>query len=92
MVYLSLLIREKADLLDSADEYKKQIEVADNWQQKALDTKKAKAARQPAANGNHDGFQVGSALFKRAVKNRSLWSRLRDCVEQGSVASTSGSE
>jgi tetratricopeptide (TPR) repeat protein len=51
MVYLSLLIREKADLLDSADEYKKQIEVADNWQQKALDTKKAKAARQPAANG-----------------------------------------
>ena len=51
MVYLSLLIREKADLLDNADEYKKQIEVADNWQQKALDTKKAKAARQPAANG-----------------------------------------
>src|SRR5262249_11386678 len=51
MVYLSLLIREKADLLDNADEYKKQIEVADNWQQKALDTKKAKAARQPASNG-----------------------------------------
>jgi len=51
MVYLSLLIREKADLLDSADDYKKQIEVADNWQQKALDTKKAKAARQPANNG-----------------------------------------
>jgi tetratricopeptide (TPR) repeat protein len=51
MVYLSLLIREKADLLDNADDYKKQIEVADNWQQKALDTKKAKAARQPAANG-----------------------------------------
>ena len=30
MVYLSLLIREKADLLDNADDYKKQIEVADN--------------------------------------------------------------
>ena len=51
MVYLSLLIREKADLLDSADDYKKQIEVADGWQQKALDTKKLKASRQPAANG-----------------------------------------
>ena len=51
MVYLSLLIREKADLLDSADDYKKQIEIADGWQQKALDTKKLKASRQPAANG-----------------------------------------
>ncbi len=51
MVYLSLLIREKADLLDSADDYKKQIEIADNWQQKALDTKKAKAARQPTSTG-----------------------------------------
>lgn len=51
MVYLSLLIREKADLLDNADDYKKQIEIADNWQQKALDTKKAKAARQPSATG-----------------------------------------
>ncbi|HWZ31542.1 MAG TPA: tetratricopeptide repeat protein [Bryobacteraceae bacterium] len=51
MVYLSLLIRERADLLDDANEYKKQIETADNWQQKALDTKKAKAARQPAAGG-----------------------------------------
>jgi tetratricopeptide (TPR) repeat protein len=51
MVYLSLLIREKADLLDSSDDYKKQIEIADNWQQKALDTKKAKAARQPTSNG-----------------------------------------
>ena len=51
MVYLSLLIRERADLLDDQEEYKKQIETADNWQQKALDTKKAKAARQPAANG-----------------------------------------
>lgn len=51
MAYLNLLIREKADLSDSADEYKKQIEEADGWIQKALDTKKAKAARQPTTGG-----------------------------------------
>ncbi len=51
MSYLNLLIRERADLVDSPDEYKKQIEIADGWVQKALDTKKAKAARTPAANG-----------------------------------------
>lgn len=47
MSYMNLLIREKADLLDSSDEYKKQIADADNWLQKALDTKKIIAARQP---------------------------------------------
>src|SRR5579864_5776853 len=51
MSYLNLLIRERADLVDSPDEYKKQIEIADGWVQKALDTKKAKAARQPTTNG-----------------------------------------
>jgi len=51
MSYLNLLIREKADLLDTPDEYKQQIQIADGWIQKALDTKKAKQARQPAANG-----------------------------------------
>ena len=45
MVYLNLLIREKAQLLDSPEEYKQQVEVADGWLQKALDTKKIKAAR-----------------------------------------------
>ncbi|HSP69188.1 MAG TPA: tetratricopeptide repeat protein [Bryobacteraceae bacterium] len=45
MAYLNLLIRERADLLDSPDDYKKQVEVADGWLQKALDTKKIKAAR-----------------------------------------------
>jgi len=51
MAYMNLLVRERADLLDSGDEYKKQIEVADNWLQKALDTKKIKAARQPGNAG-----------------------------------------
>ena len=51
MAYMNLLIRERADLLDSPADYKAQIEVADNWLQKALDTKKIKAARQPGNAG-----------------------------------------
>jgi len=51
MAYMNLLIRERADLLDNADDYKKQIEIADAWVQKNLDTKKAKAARTPATGG-----------------------------------------
>lgn len=51
MAYMNLLIRERADLVDNPDDYKKQIEVADSWVQKALDTKKLKAARTPATGG-----------------------------------------
>jgi Tfp pilus assembly protein PilF len=45
MAYMNLLIRERADLTDSPEEYKKQIDIADNWVQKALETKKIKAER-----------------------------------------------
>jgi tetratricopeptide (TPR) repeat protein len=45
MAYMNLLIRERADLADTPDEYKKQIEVADSWVQKALEAKKIKADR-----------------------------------------------
>ena len=45
MAYMNLLIRERADLADTPDEYKKGIETADNWVQKALETKKIKAER-----------------------------------------------
>jgi len=51
MVYLELLMRERADLLDTQDEYKKEMEVADAWLQKALDTKKIKTARAAKAPG-----------------------------------------
>ena len=51
MAYLNLQIRERADLADSPDQYKEQIKVADDWVQKALETKKKKAARQPGAVG-----------------------------------------
>jgi tetratricopeptide (TPR) repeat protein len=51
MAYMNLLVRERADLLDSPADYKQQIEAADGWLQKALDTKKIKAARQPGNAG-----------------------------------------
>ena len=35
MAYMNLLIRERADLADSPDEYKKDVEVADGWVQKS---------------------------------------------------------
>jgi len=49
MAYENLLVREKADLADSKEEYEKQIKIADDWVQKALATKKAKAERKNKA-------------------------------------------
>jgi tetratricopeptide (TPR) repeat protein len=51
MAYLNLLIRYRADLDDTTEEYKKDIEEADNWVQKALATKKIKNERKPIAGG-----------------------------------------
>jgi tetratricopeptide (TPR) repeat protein len=45
MAYMNLLIRQGANLADSSIEYDEQIHIADNWVQKALDTKKKKAGR-----------------------------------------------
>jgi tetratricopeptide (TPR) repeat protein len=45
MAYVNLLTRERADLADSVDGYKKDVAEADNWVQKALETKKIKAER-----------------------------------------------
>jgi Tfp pilus assembly protein PilF len=42
MAYLNLLYRQRADLQESADAYKQDVETADNWVQKTLETKKAK--------------------------------------------------
>jgi tetratricopeptide (TPR) repeat protein len=41
MSYMNLLIRERADLRDSKDEWRQDIALADQWLQKALETKKA---------------------------------------------------
>lgn len=47
MAYLNLLYRERADLAESSAEYRKDTELADEWVQKTLETKKLKAARVP---------------------------------------------
>src|SRR5579871_2388922 len=53
MAYMNLLIREKADLEDTSEAYKADVDKADTWVTKALETKKAKAAKeaQKAAGG-----------------------------------------
>ncbi|HEX6895369.1 MAG TPA: hypothetical protein VF146_08855 [Bryobacteraceae bacterium] len=51
MAYMNLFIRQRADLDDSPEQYKKDVDTADSWVQKALDTKKMKAAKE-AAKGN----------------------------------------
>jgi len=51
MSYKNLLIRERADLLDSKEEYEAAVKEADGWMQKALDTKKIKAARKEKKGG-----------------------------------------
>jgi len=54
MAYINLLIRERADLLDSKEEYNKQVAEADAYLQRALDAKKAKAlaAEKAAQSGS----------------------------------------
>jgi len=51
MAYLNLLNRERADLADTPEAYKTDIATADSWLQKALDTRKAKAAAQAKPGG-----------------------------------------
>lgn len=49
MAYMNLLIRERADLADTPQEYKRDIEIAENWVDKTMETKKRKAAAAGAA-------------------------------------------
>lgn len=51
MAYLNLLLREKADIADNADDFKKLSAEADDWVSKAVETKKIKAARAPTTTG-----------------------------------------
>lgn len=51
MAYMNLLIRYRADLDESTEEYKKDTDLADSWVQKALATKKIKAERLPKNAG-----------------------------------------
>jgi tetratricopeptide (TPR) repeat protein len=51
MAYINLLYRERADLADSPAEYQRDVNLADDYIQKALDTRKIKAERQPKQTG-----------------------------------------
>jgi Tfp pilus assembly protein PilF len=51
MAYENLLVREGADLCDTKEEYEKQIKIADDWMQKALDTKKMKNEKKQKTAG-----------------------------------------
>ncbi len=49
MAYLNLMYRERADISETPEDYKKDSDTADSWVQKSLDTKKMKAAKQPTS-------------------------------------------
>jgi hypothetical protein len=51
MAYLNLLLREKADISESKEDFKKYSDEADEWVSKAVETKKIKAARTPQQTG-----------------------------------------
>ncbi len=42
MAYMNLFIRERADLRDTQEEYRRDVETADQWVHKALETKRMK--------------------------------------------------
>lgn len=49
MAYMNLLIRYRADLMDTRDEWKKQSEIADDWVQKSMAAIKTNAEKKAAA-------------------------------------------
>jgi tetratricopeptide (TPR) repeat protein len=48
MAYLNLLYRQRADLADNMDDYRKDTATADDWLQKTLNKRKQKAGNLPA--------------------------------------------
>lgn len=69
MAYTNLLIREGADLRDTPEEYRRDVEMADEWVQKALESKKMKAAAiaTPTPQRIRVGGNVQSANLIRKV-------------------------
>lgn len=68
MSYMNLLIRERADLRDTADEYRRDIAEADQWAQKALVRKGMRAAGNATPGGlriNVNGNVQAAKLIRR---------------------------
>jgi Tfp pilus assembly protein PilF len=51
MAYENLLIRERADLAETKQEYDAQVKIADDWVAKAMETKKRKAEKKGQTGG-----------------------------------------
>jgi hypothetical protein len=51
MAYENLLIRERADLADTKEEYEQQIKIANDWVDKNLAAKKIKAEKKNKTGG-----------------------------------------
>jgi TonB family protein len=67
MAYLNLLIRERADLADSPEQYRNETATADDWVQKALASKRAQAGNQveappPAQQVSVQRIRVGEKI------------------------------
>jgi TonB family protein len=67
MAYMNLLIRERADLRDTPEDWRRDTAEANQWIQKALDTKKLKA--QPAPEPS-SGIRVGPAVLDQKLLYR----------------------
>lgn len=52
MAYMNLLIRYKADLSDTPEDYKKQSAIADNWVNKAMEARKINTEKKEKAANN----------------------------------------
>jgi Tfp pilus assembly protein PilF len=74
MAYMNLLIRERADLRDTADEYRQDTATADDWVRKALAAKKQKAEngqRAGAASGQTpQRIAIGGSVQESKLVNR----------------------
>lgn len=69
MAYMNLLVRERADLADTKDDYLRDIAAADQWVAKALETKREKAGgpAPAAAGGPRTPIHVGPAVQERKL-------------------------
>jgi len=65
MAYMNLLVRERADLRDTPEEYRHDIAAADQWVQKAIETK-----RMMAQQGAPTRVRVGAAVLEQKLIRR----------------------
>lgn len=92
MAYLNLLIRERADLRDTAEEYQRDIETADEWLKKALELKMRKGNAGASAGAVRGGSRGGGGARSIRVAGSVQCAKLLEKVEPTypALAKTSG--